>query len=201
MLTDFVSDILIASGDPRNLIESVVRVSENHIGECTCVINDQDPVVVYRNVVILLIAVLLPPVEAADLMLHVWYSGRINSSMQKTLKESVHPLIADVVGKIKSKKDDILLSKTWTLGRGEISVRLYKKMWSFLLKMLDSHHGVSETEKNRLHVMLNASRLDHLERHLYSQTPAGRVCSHKMRETGVLLPFGSCLDKFQCPNP
>ena len=198
---DLVSDKSIASGDPRNLIESVVSVPENHSGDCTCVINDQDPAIVCRNVVILLVAVLLPPVEAADLMLHVWYSGRITSSMQKTLKKSVHSLIADVVGKIKSETDDTLLSKTWTFGSREISVRLSKKNWSFLLKTLDSHHGVSETERNRLHVMLNASRLDYLERHLYSQTPAGRVCSYKLRETGVLLPLGSCLENFQCPNP
>lgn len=154
-----------------------------------------------RNVVILLIAVLLPPVEAADLMLHVWYSGRITSSMQKMLKESVRSLIADVVEKIKSKNNHVLLSKTWTFGPREVSVRLYKPQWSFLLKMLDSHHDVSETEKHRLHVMLNGTRLDHFERYLYSQTPAGRVCSHRMRETGVLLPFGSCLEPFQCSNP
>lgn len=157
--------------------------------------------VVCRNVVILLIAVLLPPVEAADVILHVWYSGQITSSILKILKGSIRALIADVVEKIKSKKDDILLSKTWTFGPREVSVRLYKKQWSFLLKMVDSHHDVLETEKHRLHVMLNASRLDHQERHLISQTPAGRVCSHRMRKTGVLVPFGYCLAQFQCSNP
>ena len=134
-------------------------------------------------------------------MLHVWYSGRITSSMLKCLKGSIRALIADVVGKIESKNDEILLSKTWNFGAREISVRLYKQQWSFLLKTLDSNHNVSETEKHRLYVMLNASRLDHQERHLYSQTPAGRICSHQMRKTGVLVPFGSCLEPFQCSNP
>ena len=58
--------IHIASGDPRNLIESVVSLPVNYQGSCTCVINDEDPVVLCRNVVILLISVLLPPGEAAD---------------------------------------------------------------------------------------------------------------------------------------
>lgn len=154
-----------------------------------------------RNVVILLISVLLPPEEAADHMLHVWYSGRITASMLEFLKGPVRALIADVVGKIKSKGDDILLSKTWTFGPREGSVRLYKGQWSFLLKVLDSHHDVSETEKHRLYVMLNPSRLDHRERHLYPQTPAGRLCSHRMRKSGVLVPFGSCIDQFKCSNP
>ncbi len=191
----------LASGDPRNLIESVVSLPESHSARCTYVINDQDEMVVCRNVVILLISVLLPPEEAADHMLHVWYSGRITLSMIEFLMGSVRALIADVVGKIESKRDDILLSKTWTFGAREISVRLYKGQWSFLLKMLDSHHDVLETEKHRLYVMLNPSRLDHQERHLYTQTPAGRLCSQGMRETGVLVPFGSCLDQFKCSNP
>ena len=121
--------------------------------------------------------------------------------MLEFLKGSVRALIADVVGKIKSKNNDILLSKTWTFGPREVSVRLYKGQWSFLLKMLDSHHVVLETEQHRLYVMLNPSRLDHQERHLYSQTPAGRLCSHRMRKTGVLVPFGSCLEQFECSNP
>ena len=154
-----------------------------------------------RNVVILLLAALLPPAEAADVMLHVWYSGRITSSMLEPLKGCVRGLIADVVGKIKNKEDNILLSKTWTFGPREISARLYRTQWSFLLKMLDSHHEVGETEKHRLYVMLNTSRLDNQERHLHSQSPALRLCSHKMRKTGVLVPFGSCLEQFQHSNP
>ena len=121
--------------------------------------------------------------------------------MLKHLKGSVRTLIADVIVKIESKKDDIMLSKTWTFGPREVSVRLYKEQWSFLLKMLDSNHNDLETEKHRLYVMLNASRLDHQERHLYCQTPAGRICSHQMRKTGILVPFGSCLEQFECSNP
>ena len=121
--------------------------------------------------------------------------------MLEYLKTSVRNLIADVVEKIKNKSDDVLLSKTWLFGPREISVRLRKYQWSCILKMLDSQHEVVETEKNRLDVMLNASRLDHQERHLCTLTPARRACSHKMRSTGVLAPFGHCLEQFQYSNP
>lgn len=163
--------------------------------------NDFNQVVACRNVILLLIAALLPPAKAADLMLHVWYSGRITSGMLDFLKGPVRTLIADVVEKIKSKGDNILLSKTWTFGSMEVSGLLYKQQWSFLLKMLDACHEVTETEKHRLHIVLNRSHLDHQERQLYFQSPAGRVCSHKMRKTGVLVPFGMCLEQFQCSNP
>ena len=183
------------------MIESVVNMPANYKGTFTCVVNDRDPIIVSRNVVIFLISVLLPPVEAADLMLHVWYSGRIKSSMLEYLRDSVRSLIADVVEKVKNKRDDVLLSKTWLFGPREISVRLHKYEWSCILKMLDSQHEVVRTEKNRLDVMLNASRLDHKERHLCTLTPARRACSHRMRETGVLAPFGYCLERFQYSNP
>ena len=174
---------------------------KSYEGTCTCVLNDRDPVIVSRNVVIFLVSVLLPPVEAADLMLHLWYSSRIKSSMLEYLRTSVRNLIADVLEKIKNKRDDVLLSKTWLFGTREISVRLHKYQWSCVLKMLDSQHEVVETEKHRLDVMLNASRLDHQDRHLCTLTPARRACSHKMRETGVLAPFGHCLEQFQHSNP
>ena len=183
------------------MIESVVKMPENYQGTCTRVVNDRDPVIVCRNVVIFLVSVLLPPGEAADLMLHLWYSGRINSSMVEHLRTSVRNLIADVVDKIKNKRDDILLSKTWLFGPREISVRLHKYQWSCILKMLDSQHEVVEAEKHRLDVMLSASRLDHQERHLCTLTPARRACSQKMRRTGILARFGHCLEQFQYSNP
>ena len=183
------------------MIESVANIPGNYEGTFTCVVNDRDPVIVCRNAVIFLVSVLLPPLEAADLMLHIWYSGRIKSSMLEFLRNSVRNLIADVVQKIKNKEDDVLLSKAWHFGAREISVRLHKYQWSCLLKMLDSQHEVVETERRRLDIMLNVSRLDHQERHLCTQTPAGRACSHKMRKTGVLAPFGLCLEQFQCSNP
>ena len=183
------------------MIESVVNMPANYEGTCTCVVNDRDPIIVSRNVVIFLVSVLLPPVEAADLMLHLWYSGRIRSSMLEYLRTSVRNLIADVLKKIKNKTDGVLLSKTWLFGPREISVRLHKYQWSCILKMLDSQHEIVETEKQRLDVMLNASRLDHQERHLCTQAPSMRACSHKMRSTGVLAPFGSCLAQFQYSNP
>ena len=62
-----------ASGDLRNVMKSINGLPDTYAGICTCVINDKDQAVVARNVVMLLVALLLPPVQAADLILHVWY--------------------------------------------------------------------------------------------------------------------------------
>lgn len=148
----------------------------------------------------LLLGMLQPPSVAAEVILHVWFSARLTSPILQKFKE-IGPLIADVVGKIRDRRADVLLSKTWSFGTRQVSVRMYKKQWNTLLAMLDADHDVAETERNRLHIMLNATRLDYQERHLLFLPPAQRVCSHKMRKTGVLVPFGSSLEQFNCPNP
>ena len=184
-------------------MESVIALPEAYDKTCTCVLNDRDLVVVCRNIVMLLITMVLPSPVAAELVLHVWYSARLTSGMVQSLQKSVKPLIADVVGKIvgKSGSGSVILSKTWTFGARTVSARLYKEQWKFLLAMLEKGHNIEDTENSRKEIMLNDTRLDHVERHLFLLPPSRRLCSYRMRKEGVLLPFGSRLEKFSFPNP
>ena len=59
---------------------------------------------------------------------------------------------------------------------------------------------MSETEKGRRYVTLNPGRVDHSHRHYYNLLSSMRICVRKLRETGVLLPFGHCLDRFDAVN-
>ena len=182
-------------------MESVIALPEGYDQICTCVLNDQDTVVVCRNIVMLLITMLLPPPVAAEVVLHVWYSARLTSGMVHALQKSVKPLIADVVGKITGRSSSVLFSKTWTFGASAVSVRLYKEQWNFLLAMLEKDHRTDDTEGSRKYIMLNDTRLDYRERHLFLLSPSRRVCTDRMRKDGILLPFGSCLEEFSFPNP
>ena len=182
-------------------MESVNSLPMSYQKTCTCVLNDRDDVTVCRNISIILIAMLLPPVLASEVMIHIWYSARLKPHMLQALHEHVEPLVAGVVSKIKRKPKRVILSKTWTFGSRVLSVRLYKNQWNFLLAMVSERHELAETEKNRRCIMLSESRLDTRERRLCSLPPLRRLCAAKMRQFGVLLPFGSAMDEFRVPNP
>lgn len=190
-----------ASGDLRNIIKSIIGMPDDYKGTCLCIVNDKDHLVVARNVVMLLTSLVLPSIVAAELILHIWYSARLTPKMLQDVKDRVRPLIAEVSKKIEQRKDDVLLSKTWTFGTRVLSLRLYKHQWDFILRLFDSEKPVSKSEGERRYVMLNDTRVDYRERRLFQMSPSRRASSFKMRETGLLLPFGSCLDSYTCSNP
>lgn len=148
----------------------------------------------------LLVSLLYSPPVAVELVLHVWYSARLTSGMVQSLEESVKPLIADVVGKVVGKSGSVLLAKIWTCGTGIVSARLYKEQWDLLLAKLEKGHRIDATENSRNDITLNDTRLDHKERNLFLLPPSGRVCTYRMRKEGILLPFGSRLERFSSPN-
>ena len=193
--------VLTASGDLRNVVETVNQLPKKYHKVCTCVLNDRDDVIVCRNIILLLVAMLLPPVVASDIMLHIWYSARLKPHMLQAINKHVAPLVVDVVSRIKRKSKRVILSKTWTFGSRVLSARLYKDQWNSLLAMISTHHDFEETEKNRRYIMLNETRLDTRESLYCSLPPLRRLCADRMRESGILLPFGSLLDAFSVPNP
>ena len=182
-------------------MDSLNSLPGSYKGSCTCVLNDRDNVLVCRNIILLLIAMLLPPVVASEVMLHIWYSARLKPHMLQAIRTHVTPLVADVVMKIMRRSKRVILSKTWTFGSKVVSARLYKDQWYSLLAMVSEDRELAETEESRRYIMLNEFRLDTRERHLCSLPPLRRLCASRIRRTGVLLPFGSCLEEYRVPNP
>ena len=196
----------------------------------TCVLNDRYVNVVAGNIVMLLIAAQLPPAEAAEVILHVWYSARLTRGMLTVIDSHVRKvrllplfldftfwfpnftfqkipgltnkqLVADVVFKVKDKSDNVLQSKKWTFGSAEITVRLTKSQWKTLLAIIDAKPDLSKTEEERRKVVLAPHRLDCRDRELLTLPGFGRLCSARFRETGVLAPLAWSLEHFDCPNP
>jgi hypothetical protein len=91
-----------ASGDIRNLVQTITELPETYTGTCTCVLNDRDPNFVIRNAILLLTLVLFPTDYAAEMMLHLWYSARLPSKSLDLFLETVVPLIRDVCEKGRS---------------------------------------------------------------------------------------------------
>lgn len=149
----------------------------------------------------LLLAAQLPPPDAAEIILHVWYSARLTHGMLAAIDKYMKEPIAELVAKIKGKAGNVLYSKKWAYGAAEVTVRLYKEHWTTLLQILETKHDVVVTEKERLKVVLAPTRVDYRDRELYLIPGSGRMCSTRFRETGVLAPFGACLDQFDRSNP
>ena len=189
-----------ASGDLRNILCSILGTPASVPTLC-CIINDRDQYVVARNVIFFLVAMCFPATTAAELIIHLWYSARLTEEMLKALDTTIRPLIADMVEKIEGKREDVLLLRRWKFGSRQLIVLLYKEQWSFILQFMDARHLPLHTEARRRDVMLKTDRRDHVDRHLFRLPPKQRICHSRFRETGMLLPFGNCLEGNAYPNP
>ncbi|KAL8828964.1 MAG: hypothetical protein Q9191_002288 [Dirinaria sp. TL-2023a] len=148
----------------------------------------------------LLIAAQLPPLVAAELILHVCYSAKLTQNMVRALDVYVRQPIADVVANVDSRGNVNLLSKTWRFGATEITVRLYRRQWDALLSLL-AEQELKTTEEAREKVIFDADRDDLLQLEFYKAPVAMRVNAARFKKTGVLVPFGSSLKHFDCSNP
>ena len=196
------ADAAPASGDLRNVEKSLAELPTAYKGICEVVINDQDLDVVARNAILLLTALHFSPSQATPIMLHVWYSAMVPAQMLRALRDNILPLIQEVCDKVRAKAPQTLLSKTWTFGRRSLRMILTKDQWEYLPSFFSVPDGLSAGRARavRASVVLAPERRDYLERELFTQPPAWRVCKTKFREDGNLLPFGLFREEFNTPN-
>ncbi|ESZ89522.1 hypothetical protein SBOR_10092 [Sclerotinia borealis F-4128] len=195
--------LFAASGDIRNFVKSVNGLPAAYLGKCEVVINDKDLDVVARNAIMLLTALVFDPVEAADIMLHIWYSAFILESALHKLQEKILPLIEDICRKIRGRSETFLQAKDWTFGTRTLTLILPKASWDLLPSFLKVPDGLtaSQAQKVMVETTLSSSRRDHAERILCTRPPAWRVGATKFRTNGILLPFGQSRKDFNTPNP
>lgn len=197
------TDKTTASGDIRNVVKSLVELPITYEGKCELIINDKDFDIVARNAILLLTALVFDPIEAADIMIHIWYSAFITELYLWKLREKVLPLIEDVCKKVAGRPGQSLQSKTWTFGTRSISLVLPKASWDLLPSFFKVPDGLSASKAQKVMVdtTLPPSRRDYVEREFYARPPAWRVCATKFRTDGIILPFGHSRKDFTMPNP
>lgn len=200
-----------SSGDPRNLIQSVIGLPKDYRGTLTCIVNEEDPLHVVRNVMILMASMLLPPRKAAEFMLHLWYSARLTSEMSDVISH-IRTLISAAIETFDSTGENNLCRSTWKFGTQQLSLCLNKDAWSLVVRILSSPHlgldielGFRKpdrgAEDRRRAVMLTPHLLDQREAHLFDLPPSQRLSAQRTRETGILSPFGSDIAAFTHANP
>ena len=195
---------VLASGDLRNVVKSIMGFPITYAGLCEVFINDNDPDVVARNIILLLCACSFDPGVAAEMMLHIWYPAEIPQQMILALREKILSPISEVCEKIQGKPSRAKLqSKTWTFGSCKIRVILTREHWEALQSYFKLPDGfsIAQARACRLSTILNSTRIDYLEQHLFEQIPAIRVSRMRFLENGILLPFGASKTTFDTPNP
>ncbi|KAB8302796.1 hypothetical protein EYC80_006141 [Monilinia laxa] len=195
--------LFAASGDIRNVLKSLVGLPITYTGKCEVVINDKDFDIVARNAILLLIALVFDPMQAADIMIHIWYSAFIPEPVLHKIQEQVLPLIEDVCSKVRCRPEKSLQSKTWVFGTRSLSLILSKASWDLLPAFFRVPDGWSASQAQKLmtETTLSPLRRDYIDRALYTCPPAWRVCATKFRTDGILLPFGQSRKDFNIPNP
>lgn len=193
----------IASGDLRNVVKTVASLSQSYTKDLSIVINDSDFDVVARNIIMLFLALAVPnEQEAAESVLHLWYSALIRPIDMQHL-ESLRPLIEDVCTKIAGCNSGTLQAKTFTFGSWTLRVVLKKEAWIELLESLSVRKGLSTEQAHEIRVAVTKAphRLDYRHRDLMFQLPEHRICKERFREDGILVPFSYSRGSFTIPNP
>ncbi|KFY89500.1 hypothetical protein V500_05642 [Pseudogymnoascus sp. VKM F-4518 (FW-2643)] len=197
--------LFAASGDLRNVARTIAVLPRSYNQPINITMNDLDPDIVARNVIMLLIALTVDNTdEAADCIIHIWYSALIRKSDLDILQQRIRPLIESVCEKIENKAPSSLLGKTWTFGQRSLRLVLEKSSWDNLLSYMDIPAGLSMERANQIRtaVTLAESRKDYRDRNLLLQTtPSRRIAKNRYWADGLLLPFGSPRLDFQEPNP
>ncbi|KAL2833788.1 hypothetical protein BDW59DRAFT_156589 [Aspergillus cavernicola] len=196
--------LFAASGDLRNIVTTIAHLPSSYSHYIEMTINDRDFDIVARNIILLLIALVVPNSdEAVDCIIHIWYSVLIRESDNDILQHQIRPLIEDVCMKIRDIEPEQILGKTWKFGQRSLSVVLEKSSWNRLLSFMDvpASLNAQQAQETRTVITLAESRTDYRDRYMYCLSSSQRIAFNKFREDGLLLPFGFPRHDFRVPNP
>jgi hypothetical protein len=194
--------LFAASGDLRNVVKSIVGLTDDYNGECMAVINDKEFLVVARNAIMVLIALQLEPETAVPMIIHLWYSALLPASFVVTLEHKILPLIQDVCDKINSKASNSLQAKTFNVNDRKLRIVLTKAKWYELANLCKSQKGLTaeKAQEVRRSIVLAPERADYRDRGLLNLPKAVRQGEMHFRDTGVLLPYSCPTTAFVEPN-
>ncbi|KAE9365085.1 hypothetical protein N431DRAFT_473171 [Stipitochalara longipes BDJ] len=192
----------LPSGDLRNVVKTLAQLPQSYAGQCEAVINDRDVDIVARNAIMLLTAISCPTDIASEAMLHMWYSAFITSDIFKLLQEKVKPLIDEVCEKIRNKPENVLQSKSWTVGNGTLCLIL-KEIWNALQAYFDILAELSKSKAQEIMVAttLAPARKDYVERFLSSRPLGWRVGAIKFRKGRTIFQSRDFWPMMDSANP
>ncbi|KDQ11254.1 hypothetical protein BOTBODRAFT_463500 [Botryobasidium botryosum FD-172 SS1] len=183
----------VASGDIRNLVRTVNGLPADYSGELNILLNDREPIIVLRNIVLLQLLGTIPDhTRAAEIALHYWYSAFVpfeyNLQMQTAMRELIEQM----------GKDMSLFSALGS--RGTLSGEIVPEVLASLISMIKAPYQIGDASNELHRVRFAPSRRDFLHRHYCRLEPSHRLAFLEFRRFGLVLPFGAENGHFNTPN-
>lgn len=194
----------------QDLIHTVNQIPPTYSGKLTVLLNHEDPVVIVRHLLMLLILGREPDKgKAAELVLHLWYSAFVQAGHPAALMS----VVLSVVDELKKDQFEIKLGEKSTL-YGEIKNKMFlggllahltsqydsEKAQAEYQRVLYVPQALKDTSMLTFSNSLAPEREDYLHRMYKDLEPSHRLSYDKFRRFGLLLPFGAPNAHFNQPN-
>ena len=181
---------LLASGDLRHVVHTINSLPSDFSGNLHILVNDMNPIVMCRNIVLLVIlGTISDKVIAADVALHFWYSAFIPVEYLAQISSALMPFLRHESDKV------------FPLGlHSTLSCWLSPQVKNCLSYFFSSSTSVIDAQIEYARVRNAPSRCDYRDRMYMGLRPSHRVAFQEYRRSGIILPFGAAKTHFNCPN-
>lgn len=186
----------VASGDLRNVVRTVNELPDDYSGELTIVLNDREPMIVLRNMLLLMILGTMTDeigiAQAADVALHLWGSTFIRGEDQIVHAKAIMQLTGLIRGQ-----------DLFSLRLGENSImagKMTAQVVGVLAQAMKFDLDVNDANAEIRRVRFEPTREDRHHRGYCRLKPSHRLASLEFRRFGIVLPFGAANNHFNTPN-
>ncbi|KAJ7066768.1 hypothetical protein B0H15DRAFT_925988 [Mycena belliarum] len=193
------TQLAAASGDLRNLIRTINSLPSDYAGYCDILLNDTNPVLVNRNLVILFVLLSSGPSleEAAEFSTHLMYSAALSKEGAEYVQRCIE-FIYESGGEFEA---DLSFHRCLdTRGEGKVYSVQPSAGIRRLLEMFHSTYPLSSALRSMKETTLAPDRLDLREKYFAGLHPSHRMAFKRFRESGILVPFSLNTAKFTEPN-
>lgn len=201
--------LFAASGDPRNLLKTVADLPEGFSAGLNSVVNDIEPLIIYRNALLLLVLLQQSQNEelVIDTALHLWYSAFLREEHSDLLTSTVGYDIDKLCSGFNYTSHDTV-SRLWTFGDCEVKLVLNLSQWETMRTYYTRKSTLHKDQAKDLRkaAMTSAypdpqSGADAMEHALMVSCPKYRASLKHFHEDGLLLPLSHSRENFVVPNP
>ncbi|KIM76000.1 hypothetical protein PILCRDRAFT_78276 [Piloderma croceum F 1598] len=182
----------VASGDLRNVVRTINELPSDYSGHLTILLNDREPLVVIRNILLLIIlGTIEDSVQAAEVALHFWYSAFVPMVHGSIVARIVIKLLERVNGH----------SFSMDLGKNSIVTGILSTSTLANLAMMSkSILPIGDASNEIRRIKFEPSRIDRHHCAYCRLEPSHRLASLEFRRFGIVLPFGAANNLFNSTN-
>ncbi|KIM26483.1 hypothetical protein M408DRAFT_330621 [Serendipita vermifera MAFF 305830] len=189
-----------ASGDLRNVLLTVNSIPLDYQGRLSIVMNDLEPRVALRNLLILLVLLEIEEKAlATDVALHLWYSAFMPSEYEARILPAVNAGLKRIEDYLDatSSEPDITKNTRLELNWGH---ETHAELLSFIQQIEKKKPDIGIASNELLNVMFASHQIDYYDRYHCKLRPAHRIALREYRSFGLVLPFGAANAHFNTPN-